>query len=164
LEAEHEVASAVFIPDDVLIADIDVQVSILKDGDDDLDLRLVGPDGTTAALYFTNRRKAWGGGRMFDDTLIDDEAPHSGSRLPSPPAHRSFRPQGMGDPQRSSLKVFYGKHAKGTWQLIVRNNARNRGRGAGLLNGWALLVKPASTDTASPIAPKHRDENRENSK
>jgi hypothetical protein len=49
----------------------------LKDGDDDLDIRLIGPDGTTAALFYNGRRKAWGGGRMFNTTTIDDEAPQA---------------------------------------------------------------------------------------
>lgn len=139
LEAEKEIYSDIFVPDTVSIVDIDVQVSIVKNGDDDLDLRLIGPDGTTAALYYTGSRKAWGGGRMFENTIIDDEAPQHQKRLPRPPSHRSFRPQSIGDPKRLSLNAFYGTSARGRWRLVVGN----KGRSAGLLEGWALLLKPS---------------------
>jgi subtilisin-like proprotein convertase family protein len=149
LEAEHEIDSEIYVPDAVTIADVDVQVSIVKNGDDDLKVRLVGPDGTTAVLYYTSGRKAWSGGPMFRDTIIDDEAPAAPQRLPRPPAHRSFRPQSIGNANMSSLKAFYGKPAKGRWRLIVGNDARYDGGSAGLLQGWALLVKPARTHRAS---------------
>ena len=164
LEAQKEVISEVFVPDEIRILDVDVQVSILKDGDDDLDIRLIGPDGTTASLYYDGRQKAWGGGRMFNNTIIDDEAPQSPQRLPSPPAHRSFRPQSMNDPKKLSLRAFYGKPAKGTWQLIVGNKAQNRGQSAGLLEGWALLVQPASTDSEGRGAPPIRKRQQKDSK
>ena len=150
VQANQEASSEIHISEAITIADVDVQVSIVKDGDDDLELRLIGPDGTQAHLYFTSRRKAWGGGRMFSDTLIDDEAPHAAQRLPRPPAHRSFRPQSIGSPDRLSLSAFYGKPARGTWRLTVANKAQNQNNGAGLLTGWALWIKPAS----QPDAPR----------
>ena len=141
LEAQKDVYSEIFIPDRIRIKDVDVQISIVKNGNEYLDIRLVGPDGTTAVLFYTSRRKAWDGGPLFNNTIIDDEAPRSLRRLPSPPSHHSFRPQSMGHPKLLSLKAFYGKPAKGTWRLVVGNKDRD----AGLLEGWALLVKSAST-------------------
>lgn len=146
LEARHEIEAEIYVADAVTIADIDVHVSIVKNGDDDLELRLIGPDDTTAVLYYTGSRKAWGGGSIFRDTIIDDEAPTSSQRLPRPPAHRSFRPQSIGRNDMASLKAFYGKPAKGRWRLVVGNNARYDGGSAGLLQGWALLIEPEPLD------------------
>ncbi len=142
LEAESEASSEIFIPDDILIVDIDVNIAITKAGDDDVELLLTGPDGTTAWLYYTSRRKPWSGGRLFEDTIIDEEAPEIKQRLPRPPALRSFRPQGMDDKTLPSLSAFYGQSARGTWTLTVRNKGQNRGKSAGLLQGWTLLVHP----------------------
>ena len=139
--ANKESYSEVYIDDDWTIADIDVQIAIGKNGDDDIVLLLVGPDKTTVTLYYTSRLKAWGGGPLFEDTIIDDEAPKMTERLRLPPAHRSFRPQSMNHKGMPSLSAFYGKPARGTWRLVVRNKSR----AAGLLEGWALLVKPAQS-------------------
>jgi Ca2+-binding EF-hand superfamily protein len=148
IEAERETFTQMLITDDVLIKDIDVQLAIAKHGDDDIELNLIGPDGTRATLYFDARAKAWGGGRLFDNTLIDDEAPEIPQRLVRPPLHRSFRPQGMKTPGMQSLKAFYGKPTRGTWRLAIHNKSQV----AGLLEGWALLIKPASA--AAPRASK----------
>ena len=141
IEAGNEIFAEITITDDITIADVDVYVAIAMNGDDLLELSLVGPDRTTASLFFSNRYKAWSNGRQFNNTLIDEEAPYSRQRLPRPPAHRSFRPQGMLDDDRQSLSAFYGQPARGTWRLVIRNNARI----AGLLEGWALFVKPESS-------------------
>ena len=146
LEPQAEIWSEIQIQDDFQITDIDVQVSITKDGDDDVELRLVGPDGTIATLYYSDRRKAWGGGRLFENTLIDDEAPEIQGRLPRPPAHRSFRPQSMNNKNLLSLSAFYGKRTRGTWRLVIRNKAQNNRGGAGLLDGWSLYVKAADVE------------------
>jgi hypothetical protein len=140
IEAGKEAYSEVFIPDKLTIADVDVLLTIAKNGDTDIELHLIGPDGTAAALYFDRNNRPWGNGPLFRDTILDDEAPEIKQRLRLPPAHRSFRPQGMTTKDRNSLRIFYGEPLNGTWRLVVRNN----GRIAGLLEGWALLVKPAS--------------------
>ncbi len=146
-ESGKETYSEVFIGESLTIADIDVQVTITKQGDDDIALLLIGPNGETATLYYTAGAKPWGGGRLFADTLIDDEAPDIPQRLRLPPAHRSFRPQGMKNRRMNSLSVFYGQPARGTWRLVIRNNSRV----AGLLGGWALLVK-----SSEPVEPELR--------
>lgn len=140
-EAGKETYAELFIDDDVTIADIDVQISIAKNSDDDIELVLVSPDRITVPLYFSGGAKPWGGGVLFADTIIDDEAPEIRKRLPLPPAHRSFRPQSMNNKNMASLSALYGKHARGTWRLLIRNKSRV----AGLLEGWALLVKPAQS-------------------
>ena len=138
IEAGKEGESELFIMDDITIADIDVHLAIVKNGHDDLELILVGPAGRRAVLYYDARSKPWGGGPLFDNTFLDDEAPEIRRRLPRPPSHRSFRPQGMNNRKMSGLSTFYGKPAHGTWRLVIRNKSRV----AGLLQGWALHVKP----------------------
>ena len=142
LEAQKETYCDVFVPKTVTIGDLDVYVCISKDVDDVMELRLMSPDGTTVMLYHSSTQKAWGGGPLFDGTFIDDEAPASAQRLPRPPAHRSFRPQSMRNAKLASLSAFYGKSAEGRWRLTIRN----KGRTAGLLDGWALLVKPTQNE------------------
>jgi Ca2+-binding EF-hand superfamily protein/subtilisin-like proprotein convertase family protein len=139
IEAEHETFAQILISDDVAIKDIDVQIAVAKNGDDDIELNLIGPDGTRATLYFDARAKPWGGGRLFENTLIDDEAPEITQRLVRPPLHRAFRSQGMKTPGMQGLKAFYGKPARGVWRLAVNNKSQV----AGLLEGWALIIKPA---------------------
>ncbi len=138
IEPERETFTNLLVTEDVLIQDIDVQLAIAKNGDDDIELQLIGPDGTRAMLYFNSSTKPWGGGRLFDNTLIDDEAPDIPQRLVRPPLHRSFRPQGMKTPGMQGLKAFYGKPTRGTWRLAIHNKSQV----AGLLEGWALLIKP----------------------
>jgi subtilisin-like proprotein convertase family protein len=138
VEARTEVSAEIFITDDFLIEDIDVQLAFVKKADDDIELTLLGPDGTQAALYFDSQKKPWGGGRLFENTLIDDEAPALAQRLLNPPLHQAFRSQGSTTPGMKGLKAHYGKHAGGAWRL----NIRNKSQLAGMLEGWALLIKP----------------------
>jgi len=146
IEAEMDTQLDLLITDDVSIRDIDLQLALVKNGDDDIALYLIAPDGTKATLYFDPKTKPWSGGRLFGDTLIDDEAPIPTQRLTRPPLHRSFRSQGSTTQGHQGLKAFYGKNARGTWHLHIRNSSQI----AGLLEGWALLIKPAKPAAPAP--------------
>jgi Ca2+-binding EF-hand superfamily protein/subtilisin-like proprotein convertase family protein len=137
VEAGAEVYADIFVTEDFVIEDIDVQLAFIKKGDDDIELALLAPDGTQAALYFDAQKKPWGGGRLFDNTLIDDEAPALAQRLPQPPLHQAFRSQGSTTQGMKGLKAHYGKRTRGTWRLSIRNKSRIDG----MLEGWALLIK-----------------------
>jgi subtilisin-like proprotein convertase family protein len=137
VEARTETFAEILITDDFLIGDIDVQLAFHKKADDDIELTLLGPDGTQAALYFDSQKKPWGGGRLFENTLIDDEAPVIAQRM-TPPLHQAFRSQGSTTPGMKGLKSHYGKTARGAWRL----NIRNKSQFAGMLEGWALLMRP----------------------
>jgi Ca2+-binding EF-hand superfamily protein len=143
VEPDRVTFSELLINDDFAIQDIDVQLALVKNGDDDIELSLMAPDGTTATLYFENRNKPWGGGRLFENTIIDDEAPSIPQRLAQPPLHRTFQSQGSNTRGLLGLKAFYKKRARGTWRLTIRN----RSKVAGLLEGWALLVTPSNLAT-----------------
>jgi hypothetical protein len=54
----------------------------------------------------------------------------------------------MKTPGMQGLKAFYNKPARGTWQLAINNKSQV----AGLLEGWALLIKPGKP--APPRAAK----------
>lgn len=136
IEAEKDIFAQIVIRDSSLIQDINVQIGIAKNGDDDIELTLVGPDGTRAALYFDAASKPWGGGRLFQNTIIDHEAPFYKQRLQRPPAPPVFRPQGAGRKGRLSLDAFYGKSLQGTWRLVIRNKSPV----PGLLENWTLMV------------------------
>jgi Ca2+-binding EF-hand superfamily protein len=139
--AEGQTCAQLLITDPLIIGDIDVQISVMKNGDDDIELELISPNGARASLYFDNRSKPWGGGRLLNNTVIDDEAPDYPQRLPHPPLIQTFRPQSMNVKGLNSLKVFYGTPARGAWRMIIRNKSRV----AGLLEGWALLITPQET-------------------
>lgn len=147
VEAETETQVELLITDEVTIRDIDLHIALLKNGDDDIALALTAPDGTRADLYFDAKTKPWGGGRLFYDTQVDDEAPVVAQPLARPPLHRSFRSQGSTSKDKRGLNALYGKSARGTWQLHIRNQSQI----AGLLEGWALLIRP--TQTSSPSSP-----------
>jgi len=145
VEAGTETFAEILVTDDFLIDDIDVQLAFVKKADDDIELTLLGPDGTQSVLYFDSQKKPWGGGRLFENALIDDEAPATAQRMPHPPLQPTFRPQGSTTPGMKGLKAHYGKRSRGTWRLSVRNKSRV----AGMLEGWALFIKPkqpASSD------------------
>jgi subtilisin-like proprotein convertase family protein len=137
IEAGGRTSAEILIHDKGAVGDIDVQLALAKNGDDDVEIALIGPAGARADLYFDSRTKPWGGGRLFDNTTIDDEAPDIPQKLPRPPVPRCFRSQGLKTAGMQGLKVFYGKPAAGTWRLVIYN----RSQVAGLLERWALVIK-----------------------
>jgi subtilisin-like proprotein convertase family protein len=143
IEAGGKTCAEILIRDNGIIRDVDVQLAIAKNGDDDVEIALIGPDGTRADLYFDSRTKPWGGGRLFDNTTIDDEAPDISQKLARPPLPRCFRSQGLKTPGMQGLKVFYGKPANGLWRLVIYN----KGQAAGLMEHWSLVIKPTSLST-----------------
>lgn len=152
VEAETLTQVEVLVTEDLTIRDIDLHIALLKNGDDDIELSLTAPDGTRADLYFDTKNKPWGNGRLFYDVVIDDEAPAASQPLARPPLHRSFRSQGSTSQgsiskDKQGLKALYGKNARGTWLLQIRNNSQI----AGLLEGWALLIR--ASVAPSPPAP-----------
>ena len=105
-----------------IVKDVNVMVRLDHAADPDVDLYLVSPKGKVVQLS-TNNGGAGGGadyGTGSDDckgvpTVFDDEATtfiFNGE----PPFAGSFRPE-------QSLTAFDGASRKGTWRLIVGDNA-----------------------------------------
>lgn len=141
--------SAVTVADAGEIVDVKASVLIGHAQDDQLNLDLVGPDGTIVRLSHDNGGSgnnygigndcASGAFTEFSDTATTSIA--SGA----PPFVGSFKPE-------ESLGAFKGKASNGTWKLVVRDDAAGV---AGTLWCWKLTVTYALADvsvltTASP--------------
>jgi len=97
------------IVDDELIVDLNVEVYITHTFTGDLELSLIGPDGTEVILSHLNG----GSGNNYAGTIFDDEADvavASGSA----PFTGSFRPD-------EPLSIFDGTPVTGQWRLRVED-------------------------------------------
>ena len=105
------------------IADLNVTLDVTHTWDQDLDVCLVGPDGTQVELF----SGVGSSGDNFTGTTLDDEA-STAVTAGSAPFSGSFRPEGQ-------LSDFDGKSANGTWTLRVTDTAT---WDSGTLNSWSL--------------------------
>ena len=117
--------SAVTIDDDETVLDVDVRLNITHTYDGDLDIFLIGPEGTRVELTSDNG----GTGENFIDTIFDDEAVTSITSGSAPFTGR-FQPEG-------SLATLDGLAAMGTWTLEVTDDA---GADQGELVAWTLIL------------------------
>ncbi|MGD8396558.1 MAG: proprotein convertase P-domain-containing protein, partial [Candidatus Eiseniibacteriota bacterium] len=117
--------SVVSVPDDETVLDVDVGLEIEHTYDGDLDIFLIGPDGTRVELTSDNG----GTGENFVGTIFDDEAPLSITAGSAPFTGR-FRPEG-------SLATLDGLSSSGDWTLEVTDDA---GIDQGQLLGWTLIL------------------------
>jgi len=121
----------IVITDDEPIVDLDVQVFITHTFTGDLELSLIGPDGTEVMLSENHG----GSGNNFSGTIFDDEA-DTAITSGSPPFSGSFRPDEL-------LSVFDDTTATGEWKLHVVDQA---GIDTGSIDSWSLLLTyPART-------------------
>jgi subtilisin-like proprotein convertase family protein len=119
------ITSDIVIANVETVADVNVLLNITHTYDGDLDIYLMGPDGTTVELSTDNGSS----GDNFVDTVFDDDAatPISGGTAPFT---GSFQPE-------TPLSVLNGKSAAGTWQLTITDDA---GGDTGTLDGWQLQL------------------------
>ncbi|MBM4090844.1 MAG: hypothetical protein FJ276_15685, partial [Planctomycetes bacterium] len=125
--------SEINVDSEDVIADLDVQLSITHTSVNQLDAFLIGPDGQRIELF----TQVGGTDDHFNSTILDDEADQ---RIVEgrPPFHGRYQPEAC-TKQQPSLAHFYGKPAKGVWQLMIRSTKNDR---SGVLHGWALIVLP----------------------
>ena len=133
------ITSKLWVDRDVKISDIDVRVSITKQNDNYMRLYLIGPDGQRI-LLFRAGWLPWANSFTLDGTLIDDEAPLITKTLPRAPFPKRIRTDSLRDKKALSLKHYYGKSARGTWQLVGINLHST----PGILQQWSLRIKPKS--------------------
>ena len=119
------VTSMISVPDALTVGDINVTVDIAHTRDKDLDVFLVGPDGTQVELF----TDVGGNGDNFQGTTLDDQAA-TPITLGSAPFSGSYQPEG-------SLANFEGKPADGGWTLRVTDDQR---REVGTLNSWSIDI------------------------
>lgn len=120
--------STLYIPDPGVIVDLDVQLTISHYWDTDLDVFLIGPDGTQVELFTDVGGMGW----HFVETRLDDEAPYSIANGFAP-FTGSYRPEG-------TLSDFDGKNLTGKWQLRVRDDTDLI---SGTLEDWCLIIERA---------------------
>ncbi len=124
--------SEIEIEEDLIIQDLNVQLSITYTYDEHLDGYLAGPDGQRIELFT-------GVGRNddhFDRTIFDDEASRSILKG-RPPFTGSYQPEALLKRQ-PGLGYFKGKSTKGVWQLIIQTARCDR---SGVFHGWALQAE-----------------------
>jgi subtilisin-like proprotein convertase family protein len=119
------ITSTIDVAEAELVVDVNVGLSLTHTYDGDLDIFLVGPDGTRVELCTDNG----GTGENFTDTVFDDEAATS-ITSGSAPFTGSFQPEG-------SLADLDGIAAAGTWTLEVTDDA---GGDTGELLAWSLIL------------------------
>ena len=128
-----KVVSEIAVTDDIVIADLDVTLSITHTHVDELDGFLIGPDGQEIELFTAEGRHR----DHFDETIFDDEAGDSITRA-RPPFRGRFRPEAERK-DGPSLSYFDGKSVQGVWKLEIRAIRSDR---AGILHGWSLIIEP----------------------
>lgn len=127
------VISEIQVDEDVIIGDLNVQLSITHSFVQQLDAYLISPDGTRIELF----SGIGGSDDHFDRTVFDDESSTNITRARAP-FRGNFQPASL-IKRQPGLSSFNGKSLKGLWQLMIRSSRSDR---SGVLHDWALLMKP----------------------
>jgi subtilisin-like proprotein convertase family protein len=120
--------SAINVGQDLIAGHLTVHVGITHSWIGDLVVKLRAPDGTTVTLF--NRR----GGSGHDLHATFDDAAWTAIANGKPPYYGAFRAE-------QAPSTFAGKNARGTWQLIVQDQAAGN---EGTLTGWTLTIRAAA--------------------
>jgi subtilisin-like proprotein convertase family protein len=118
--------SIITIADDVNIEDVNVTINIDHTYVGDLDISLIGPDGTTEVVLVD---RVGSNGDNFTNTTFDDAAATSINSA-SAPFTGTFSPDG-------SLADFNGMQSAGDWTLQITDNANLDG---GTLLNWSIQI------------------------
>ena len=133
LPPRRTIISEIEVEDDLVIRDLNVELSITHSNVSYLDAYLTGPDGRRVELF----TEVGGSGDNFEDTTFDDQSRTYITKA-RPPFEGSFLPEAV-QKKQPSLSSFNGTNAKGFWQLIVRGTRSER---FGMLHGWGLTIAP----------------------
>jgi uncharacterized repeat protein (TIGR01451 family) len=117
--------SPIAVTDTETVLDVEVRLNITHTYDGDLDIFLIGPNGTRVELTTDNGDT----GENFSATIFDDEAATS-ITAGTPPYAGRFRPEG-------SLSTLDGLPSNGTWTLEVTDDANVD---VGQLVDWTLIL------------------------
>src|SRR5690606_3493083 len=127
------VVSEMQVDEDILIGDLNVQLSITHTFNQHLDAYLIGPDGQRIELF----AGVGGSDDHFENTIFDDEAGTNITRGRAPFAG-NFQPGALAKRQ-PGLAAYKGQSLKGLWQLMIRSSRSDR---SGVLHEWSLIVQP----------------------
>lgn len=116
-----------------VITDVNVTLNIEHTWDDDLEISLTSPGGTTVVLTTDNG----GSGDNYSGTILDDAA-GTAVTAGSAPFNGAFSPEG-------NLSDFNGEDPSGTWTLTIYDDASGD---TGTLSGFAIhICSNAATPT-----------------
>ena len=147
------VESPITVPDTGPLADVAVWVRLDHPTDDDLEISLVGPDGTRVLLanhqggdganFGSGSRDCSGTFTVFDDEIgfrpiPDLQAPFAGAAMPD-----------------EDLRAFEAKDAKGVWKLRIEDDNEED---AGTLFCWRLELSRNVVEARSARSGKVRAE------
>lgn len=139
------ITSSIIVQDTIAIADVNVQLDITHTRVDDLDVFLIGPDGTRVEL-FTDVGDY--GVDNFTNTTLDDEAVGDDG-LPlnivnaSAPFTGSYQPEGILN--GAGLHLFDGGNSLGEWVLEIYDDTKGTFLSSvGELNAWSLTITPGA--------------------
>lgn len=134
--------SSIVLSDTGAVTDVDVTLNLTHTFDGDLDIFLVGPDGTRVELSTDNGSS----GDNFTNTVFDDSAA-TAITAGAAPFTGSFRPE-------TPLAALNGIQANGSWRLEITDDL---GGDSGTLLNWSLTVTslsaPVCAVCAGPAAP-----------
>jgi subtilisin-like proprotein convertase family protein len=153
------------VPDVGVVSDINVKLRLNHTFDGDLDIFLIGPDGTTVELSTDNGGAGDNFGSGANDcsgnpTIFDDEA-GTAITAGTVPFVGPHRPEQM-------LSGFDGKRSQGTWKLRIEDDAggdigtigcvqleisRRRFRCCGIVYPPEIMAAPPVTVTAESCSP-----------
>ena len=116
---------SIFVTDEELVVDVNVQLFLTHTYTGDLELSLIGPDGTEVVLS----DRHGGSGNDFLGTIFDDQA-DTAIANGTAPYEGSYRPDEL-------LSVFADTLVTGQWRLRVQDHA---GGDTGSLDSWSLIL------------------------
>jgi len=108
-----------------LVSDVNVTISLTHTFDGDLDIFLIGPNGTRVELTTDNGST----GDNFTNTVFDDQAATS-ITSGTAPFTGTFRPEGL-------LSTLNGIPANGNWTLEITDDAN---LDSGVLTSWSVTI------------------------
>jgi len=119
--------SIITITENNIITDVNVTLNINHTFVADLDVKLIGPDGTTEVILFTDVGSS---GDNFTNTVLDDDTATNISDGTAP-----FT--GVFSPEDGSLADFNGMSSLGDWTLHITDDANLDG---GTLLSWSIQL------------------------
>jgi YD repeat-containing protein len=137
------VSSSITLAGSGTVSNVDVSISrITHTWDGDLQIELIGPDGTKVMLA-DRPGGSNNAGDNFVSTVFSDSAatPLSAGAAPY---------TGTFKPQAGRLAAFAGKPLAGTWTLRVADMAQND---VGTLNGWGVSTSAAGCSVSGNVPP-----------
>ena len=128
------IQSSLVVSDTGVASDVNVRIRLNHTFDADLDIFLIGPDGTTVELSTDNGGSGDNFGSGANDctgtfTVFDDSAGTS-ITAGTAPFNGPFKPEGL-------LSAFNGKSINGTWKLQITDDL---GGDVGTLFCWQLEI------------------------